>query len=935
MKKMLVTGVTGFVGSRFAELALERKYPVRTFSRTDWAGKPFVPSSERNLGALPLLIPDGLMDGVSTVVHFSAYSGPSERAARAVNVKGTVRLAEMAIKAGVENFIYISSSSAKEDAVSAYGRTKLEAEKKLLALSGTRIIIIRPNLVVGPGKRGVFGNMWKMVEGLPFIPMLGGGVSILQPIHIDDLCEAIFRIEEKPFAFDRQVLKLGLPEGMTLKDILQVIAVKATGKRKLSITVPLWPVEMMVGLAEKIGIPLPIKTANLQGMKVIEKSDTAPDISKLGLKLKPVEDFMAGESGLDSGAPIENRAIRAILVGAGKIGAVHGVILSRMKGMALAGIVDPKPGAAGMLRGMGVSVPAFRSVGEAISAGGADAAIIATPVFLHLPLAKECAKHGMAVMVEKPAALNREELPEFEKLGIESAKPVSAGWVMARNPHIEECAKRIKAGNYGEVKGFTGLSLLSSVHRPDKNRWEMKKALSGGGAYIAAGGHVLSMITAALGIPTAVKSQSMSIYSTEVEDTLFAQMEYAGFSGRHYCTWSLKGFNRLESTLVIRTSLGKVWMTPGLCIFVRDNGECEVIHQLDFPNGFNMAPDYAGAGFAAEFSDLEKAARTGAKPPMDIIEAVKLEHVLHNIYSSGARVGKLLGYPEKDEAKAPSFLRMSGDAASGKTAKILDLRGTACESVSEILRQPGSWDAFELFPDNVGCILKSGISQDKTRFTVPDFLGQTRMLLSGQAVGLLKQMGIGGIMKAGLAATPLVLKEKGATFWVAAAGFLAAGLAGIPRGFSGTLLLHSYLTDLALGVRRPDRLDSMLAMIRKSFPKARIGFHSGMAGEAINALSTLDTKVDEISIISSPCSLEARKYFPLVPSGVSLTAEVGMAPSVAHRLAMAESGKWANGASALLIGGGADQFLAGRRVETIEDEWENAFPGLKMPWEVG
>jgi len=934
MKKLLVTGATGFVGSRFAELALERNYSVRSFTRTDWAGKPFVPSSERFLGALPLLIPDGLMEGVNTVVHFSAYTGSSGKAAQAVNVDATVKLAQLAQKAGVDAFIYISSSSAKEDAISAYGRSKLAAEKALLALSGIKIVIVRPNLVVGPGRRGVFGNMWKMVEGLPFIPMLGGGKSILQPIHIDDLSEALFRIEDKPFAFDRQVLKLGLPEGMTLKELIQVIAVKALGKKKLAITVPLWPIEIIVGIAEKIGIPLPIKSANLQGLKVIDKADTAPDIAKLGLKLRPVGDFMAGESRAGAVVPIENRAVRALLVGAGKIGAVHGVVLSRMKGLALAGIVDPKPGAAGMLRGMGVTVPAYRSVSEAMAHGGADAAIVATPVFLHLPLARECAGRGMAVMVEKPVALNREQLGEYGKLAKDSPKPISAGWVMARNPHIEACAKRVRAGDFGEVKGFTGLSLLSSVHGHDKKRWELKKELSGGGAYIAAGGHVLSMITLALGTPTAVKSQSMSIFSAEVEDTLFAQLDYKGFSGKHYCTWSLKGYNRLESTLVIRTSLGRVWMTPGLCIFVKEDGECEVIHQLDFPGGFNMAPDYAGAGFAAEFSDLEKAARTGANPPMNIGEAVSLEHVLHNIYASGSKVKKFLGYPDKDEVKAPSYLRLAGGITAGKIRKILDLRDATAESASEIIRKPGSWDGFEFYPAQAGAARKSRVADEMIRITVPDFLGQTRMLLSGQAVGLLRQMGIGGILKAGLAATPLVLKEKGATFWVAATGFLAAGLAGIPKNFSGTLLLHGYLTDLALGVRRPDRLDAMLGLMAKSFPKARVGFHSGMAGEAMNALETLETKVVEVCIISSPGSMDARKYFPLIPAGVTLTAEVGMAPAVAQRLASAEPGKWANGASALLVGGAADQFLAGGRVEAVEKEWDNAFPGLAMPGEV-
>jgi len=134
MKKLLVTGATGFVGSRFAELAMERGLLVRTFTRTEWAGRPFVPVVERVLGAFPLLIPGDLMAGIDTVVHFSAYAGASEKSAQAVNVDSTVKLAEMAKSAGADTFIYISSSSAKEGAISVYGRSKLAAEKALLAI---------------------------------------------------------------------------------------------------------------------------------------------------------------------------------------------------------------------------------------------------------------------------------------------------------------------------------------------------------------------------------------------------------------------------------------------------------------------------------------------------------------------------------------------------------------------------------------------------------------------------------------------------------------------------------------------------------------------------------------------------------------------------------------------------------------------------------
>jgi len=926
MKRILITGASGFVGSRLAELALQRGHDVRTLTRTDWAGHPAVPLANRFFGALPLMVPSEAFTGVESVIHLAAYAGSNARTANAINVDGTDRLLQLAREAGAKNFIYISSSSARQDAVSVYGRSKFEAERKVLAAKGIRVVAIRPNLVIGPGKRGVFGNTWKMVESLPVIPLLGGGKSIVQPIHVDDLCEAVFKCEERAEKYDRRVFQLGLPEGMTLASMLKAISIHALGKKKPTLWVPLWPIEIIVGIAEKFSITLPIKSANLQGLKKTEKADTGPDLQELGITLRKFEgfaiDYAHGE------IPPAARSVQALLVGAGKIGPVHAIYMTRTPGMALAGTVDPNPKAAGMLRGMGVSVPAYKSVAEAVAKGGADAAVIATPVFTHLPLARECAAAGMAVMVEKPAALNQAQLEEFDALAKGSARPLAGGWVMTRNPHVVECARRLKAGEFGEVRGFAAFSLLTSVRgKPDPKRWETRKDLAGGGSWMAAGGHALSMVKEVLGAPVSINSQSLRMFSGDVEDSLAAEYEYKGFRGSHYCSWSIKGFNRLESTLVVRTSSGILWLTPAMGVFLRVDGEADIVHQVDFPASFNMAPDYAGAGFTAEFTEFARAARTGEKPPMSMEAAVSIERVLHDAYRNGKSVGKFLPVPALPEGKIPANPVLRGGSGY-PVKKLLDLRDWGAAAVQEALSVPG-WDGFELYPVHVALAAK--LPAERVRFTVPDFLGQTRLLLSGQALGLLRQMGVGGVMGAGLAAMPLALKEKGATFWVAATGFLAAGLASIPKNFKGTLLLHPYLADLALAVRRPDRLDAMLALVKKARPWARVGFHSGMPGEAVNALALISTQVEAVSMISSPGSVEAQKWFPLVPSQVELTAEVGMAPAAAHRTAASSAGRWGHRAQAVLVGGAAEPRISSRRREEIEKYWEEAFPGLPMP----
>ena len=68
-------------------------------------------------------------------------------------MEGTRALLDEAKARGVGRIVFLSSQSAHEDAVSAYGRTKLEAER-LIRDSGVAHAILRPGLVFGPGADG-------------------------------------------------------------------------------------------------------------------------------------------------------------------------------------------------------------------------------------------------------------------------------------------------------------------------------------------------------------------------------------------------------------------------------------------------------------------------------------------------------------------------------------------------------------------------------------------------------------------------------------------------------------------------------------------------------------------------------------------------------------------------------------------------------------
>jgi nucleoside-diphosphate-sugar epimerase len=172
---------------------------------------------------------------------------------RRVNVDGTLNLARQAAAAGVKRFIFISSikvngeqtplgqpftaddTPAPED---AYGMSKWEAEQGLQQLAsetGMEVVIIRPPLVYGPGVKGNFASMTKLVaKGLP-LP-LGAIHNQRSLVALDNLVDLIITCIDHPAAAN-QVFLAGDGQDLSTTELLRAVA-RAMGKPSRLIPVP-------------------------------------------------------------------------------------------------------------------------------------------------------------------------------------------------------------------------------------------------------------------------------------------------------------------------------------------------------------------------------------------------------------------------------------------------------------------------------------------------------------------------------------------------------------------------------------------------------------------------------------------------------------------------------------------------------------------------
>jgi nucleoside-diphosphate-sugar epimerase len=197
MLRVLVTGATGFLGSHIAETLVQHGFKVRCTLRPSsslkWLQNLDIEKVNVNFNDEASL--QTACQNVDIVIHNAGITrAKSDAEFFEVNTEATERLSKAAIKAKVSRFIFISSLEARgpdgfTTAISSYGESKLEAERRLTSLqNGLEIILLRPAGVYGPRDTDLLTLFQLANYGVLTIPATN---SQLQPVHGRDVAEAV------------------------------------------------------------------------------------------------------------------------------------------------------------------------------------------------------------------------------------------------------------------------------------------------------------------------------------------------------------------------------------------------------------------------------------------------------------------------------------------------------------------------------------------------------------------------------------------------------------------------------------------------------------------------------------------------------------------------------------------------------------------------
>lgn len=180
-----LTGATGFVGQSLLDEAVAAGYDVRALARREQeprANVTWVRGELRDTGSL-----SELTRGAEAILHVAGVvNAPDPAGYEAGNVAGTLNLIETAVAKGIRRFVFVSSLSAREPQLSAYGASKAKAEK-LLRASPLDWTIVRPPAIYGPRDKEMFELFRAARWGLVPVPK-GGSASM---IHVEDLARLL------------------------------------------------------------------------------------------------------------------------------------------------------------------------------------------------------------------------------------------------------------------------------------------------------------------------------------------------------------------------------------------------------------------------------------------------------------------------------------------------------------------------------------------------------------------------------------------------------------------------------------------------------------------------------------------------------------------------------------------------------------------------
>jgi dihydroflavonol-4-reductase len=276
VKRVLITGGLGFLGSALVTEFGSAGFDTRIFSRQGRRAASFVHPSGYPITWGDIRDQEAVnraVEGVNIVIHTVSNfrEAKTDHEAYPINVGGTDNVLESCARHRVERIVLCSTIGVHGDVAQVpatetspynpgdiYQETKVEVERRARSFErerGVPVSILRPGSLYGPGDLRML-KLFRLIQQRRFV-MMGKGDAHFHPAYIEDVARAFVLAATHPNAAGETFI-VGGNGFLPLRELIEAIA-RHLNVPPPGIRIPLAPIELLARACEAVCRPLNIE----------------------------------------------------------------------------------------------------------------------------------------------------------------------------------------------------------------------------------------------------------------------------------------------------------------------------------------------------------------------------------------------------------------------------------------------------------------------------------------------------------------------------------------------------------------------------------------------------------------------------------------------------------------------------------------------------